>query len=89
MAILSRGERIRYATVGLIPQEGRRQDRGAELFCRNPKGEAEEARERYTFLRNAVVQENAPMEGVKGRGGGRLEIERNHGGWRSVVRGRR
>lgn len=28
--------RIEFATtVGLIPQEGRRQNRGAELFCRN------------------------------------------------------
>lgn len=48
MPVLSRGERIRYATVGLIPQEGRRQNRGAELFCRNLKREAEEARERDT-----------------------------------------
>lgn len=30
------------------------------------------------------------MTGGGGGGGeGRLEIERNHGGWRSVVRGRR
>lgn len=44
-------ERIHYATVGLIPQEGRRQNRRAELFCRNLKREAEEVRERerYTF----------------------------------------
>lgn len=79
MPVPSREERIRYATVGLIPQEGRRQNCGAELFCRNPKGEAEEARERYTFLRNARVQENAPMEGVKGRGrqvGNRTESQR-------------
>lgn len=32
---LSHEDRIRHATVGLIPQEGRRQNRGAELFCRN------------------------------------------------------
>lgn len=62
-------ERIRYATVGLIPQEGRRQNRRAELFCRNLKREAEEAKERergYTFSgtpRRAGAQENAPMEG--------------------------
>ncbi|KAL0112106.1 hypothetical protein PUN28_013379 [Cardiocondyla obscurior] len=37
MPVLSREERICYATVGFIPQEGRRQNRDAELFCRNLK----------------------------------------------------
>jgi len=83
---LSSEERIRYATVGLIPQEGKRQNRGAELFCRNLKREARGSERKIHVLRNAGAQENAPMEGgggrVKGREG-RLEIERNHGGWRS------
>lgn len=49
---LSHEDRIRHATVGLIPQEGRRQNRGAELFCRNLQrtreieGERERKRDR-------------------------------------------
>jgi len=82
MPILSSEERIRYATVGLIPQEGKRQNRGAELFCRNLKREAEEARERYTSSGTPGPRRMRQWKGVEGWEG-RLEIERNHGGWRS------
>lgn len=104
---LSHEDRIRHATVGLIPQEGRRQNRGAELFCRNLQRkreiEGERGRERedregcggggesrgYTSSGTPGPrdQESAPIVRARGRKDGgerRLEIERNHEGWRSV-----
>lgn len=64
----------RHATVGLIPQEGSRQNRGAELFCRNLKREVEEEREKDT----RSPERRGPGECANGRGKGRGEA-----GWKS------
>lgn len=79
--------------VGLILQEEVRQNRDVELFCRNLKRkrvrERGRKRRKYDVFRNAGAQgrECANKEGdreKRGMGGKwRLEIERNHGGWRS------
>lgn len=66
MPILSREKRIRYATVGLIPQEGKRQDRGVELFCRNPKGEGEVKRKREKDTRSSRTPRSRRMRQRRG-----------------------
>lgn len=66
--ILSREKRICYATVGLILQEGRRQNCDVELFCRNLKREAEEARERYTSSGTSGPGERANGGGERTEG---------------------
>lgn len=97
----SREERIRYATtVGLIPQEGRRQNHGAELFCREPEEEERERkRERERGMHVSPWNAEGPRPRMRQwgeKGKGQEERGQEGGGWksngiteRSVVRGRR